>query len=476
LKKSDVKIPEGFVPPHNKELERYVLGAIMKSREAMIQIIDSLNLDVFYYEEHRIIFTHIINLFKLGVNPDLMNVSIECKKFSPEITNKFISEIYSEAMDLSDIEHKVRYLAELSIRRIMITQSSAVSRFSYDQGLDIFEIISDHEKAISESIEFHTKNSLSSSRQLIHEALNEMEKNMHRELGLTGVPTGFKQLDKITSGWQKSDLIIVAARPGMGKTAFVLSMARNMAIDFKIPTAIFSLEMSSVQLIKRLISVQTEVNSSSIRSGQLSDGEFQQIHEKIQPLSDAPIFIDDSASLTLLDLKSKAMRLKKEHGIKVIIIDYLQLMSSGNTNSGYREMEISAISRGLKVLAKELEIPVIALSQLSRSVESRGDKRPMLSDLRESGAIEQDADLVTFLYRPEYYGILFDENNESLIGTCEVIVAKHRNGSLDSAKLKYIAQYTKFDNLQADEYVQSSTNNFRPNESFDNNPSDEIPF
>ena len=276
--------------------------------------------------------------------------------------------------------------------------------------------------------------------------------------GLSGVETGFTKLDAITSGWQPSDLIIIAARPGMGKTAFVLSMARNIAIDFGHPVALFSLEMSSVQLITRLISSETGLSSEKLRTGKLEKHEWEQLSVKVKNLEKAPLFIDDSPSLSIFDLRAKARRLASQHGIKIIIVDYLQLMTAGGNGKGggNREQEISTISRNLKALAKELGIPVIALSQLSRAVETRGSsKRPLLSDLRESGAIEQDADIVSFIYRPEYYKIdeWDDDEQTPSAGQAEFIIAKHRNGSLENVRLKFIGNLGKFDNL--DDYSGS---------------------
>jgi replicative DNA helicase len=288
---------------------------------------------------------------------------------------------------------------------------------------------------------------------LVIQAKKRIEEIANKE-GLSGIATGFEKLDKITSGWQPSDLIIIAARPGMGKTAFVLSMARNIAIDFGQPVALFSLEMSSVQLITRLISSETGLSSEKLRTGKLEKHEWEQLSTKVKDLEKAPLYIDDSPSLSIFDLRAKARRLSSQHGIKLIIVDYLQLMTAGGSNGkggGNREQEISTISRNLKALAKELEVPVIALSQLSRAVETRGSsKRPLLSDLRESGAIEQDADIVSFIYRPEYYKIdeWDDQEQTPTDGQAEFIIAKHRNGSLENIRLKFIGNLGKFDNLE----------------------------
>jgi len=284
---------------------------------------------------------------------------------------------------------------------------------------------------------------------LAAKALKQLEEMAEKEEGLTGVPTGFTELDRLTSGWQPSDMIIVAARPGMGKTSYTLALARNAAVDFKKPVAIFSLEMSNLQLVQRLISMEAEISGSKLRSGQLEDYEWQQLQSAIEKMSEVPIFIDDTPGINIFELRAKCRRLKMQHDIQMVIIDYLQLMTGGGESSkGNREQEISMISRSLKALAKELSVPVIALSQLSRAVETRGgSKRPMLSDLRESGAIEQDADIVSFIYRPEYYQILEDEEGQSLKGVAEIIVAKHRNGALKTVKLKFTDQFAKFTDL-----------------------------
>lgn len=289
---------------------------------------------------------------------------------------------------------------------------------------------------------------------MVSEAYKQIEAARLHGTGVTGVQSGFTDLDRITSGWQRSDLVIVAARPGMGKTAFVLSLARNAAITFGRPVAVFSLEMSSVQLVQRMISSETGISSDKLRKGALDKAEWEKLVSMTGKLSESPIFIDDTPALSVFDLRSKCRRLKAMHNIDLIIVDYLQLMRAEvDTKSGNREQEISTISRSLKAIAKELNVPIIALSQLSRMVENRGgSKRPQLSDLRESGAIEQDADMVTFIYRPEYYGIEFDEDNNPTKGTAEIIIAKHRNGALDTVKLKFINHLAKFTDLESNDF------------------------
>ncbi|MDD3878313.1 MAG: replicative DNA helicase, partial [Bacteroidales bacterium] len=301
---------------------------------------------------------------------------------------------------------------------------------------------------------------------LIAEAVKQINKARQQPDNLSGVPSGFSELDRVTSGWQNSDLIILAARPAMGKTAFVLSMARYMAVDRNIPVAFFSLEMSSLQLITRLIASEAEISAEKLRKGTLEEYEWQQLHSKIANISEAPLYIDDTPALSIFELKAKCRRLKSQYDIKAVFVDYLQLMSTSGDNKGNREQEISSISRALKGMAKELNIPVIALSQLSRAVETRGGtKKPMLSDLRESGAIEQDADLVLFIYRAEYYKIMEDEDHQSTQGMAEIIVAKHRNGALADVKLRFQANIAKFSDLIPDSFTY---NNVEPNVNFNN--------
>jgi replicative DNA helicase len=348
------------------------------------------------------------------------------------------------------IEFHSRIILQKYIQRKLITISNEIIQKSYNESTDVMDLLDEAESKLYDVAQGNIKTSTESAQNLVIRAKTRIEEIAKQE-GLSGVSTGFEKLDALTSGWQPSDLVIIAARPGMGKTALALSMARNISVKQNIPVAFFSLEMSSVQLITRLISSETGLSSDKLRTGKLADHEWQQLNIKVSDLESAPLFIDDSPSLTIFELRAKARRLASSHGIKLIIIDYLQLMNIGSSNkAGNREQEISTISRNLKALAKELDIPVIALSQLSRAVETRGGtKRPILSDLRESGAIEQDADIVSFLYRPEYYGIneWDDEMKTPSEGQGEFIVAKHRNGALDSIKLKFIPNLGKFEDL-----------------------------
>ena len=363
----------------------------------------------------------------------------------------YLVQLSKKVSTSAHIEFHARIILQKYIQRSLIKISNEIIDNAYKESIDVFDLLDEAESKLYDVTQGNIKKSSESAQNLVIQAKKRIEDIAKRD-GLSGVATGFEKLDALTSGWQPSDLIIIAARPGMGKTALTLSMARNIAVTKNIPVAFFSLEMSSVQLITRLISSETGLSSEKLRTGKLASHEWEQLNVKVGDLERAPLFIDDTPSLSIFDLRAKARRLSSQHGIKLIIVDYLQLMTAGTSNkTGNREQEISTISRNLKALAKELDIPVIALSQLSRAVETRGGtKRPLLSDLRESGAIEQDADIVSFIYRPEYYGIdeWDDDERTSSEGQAEFIVAKHRNGGLDNIRLKFIGHLGKFDNLE----------------------------
>jgi len=447
----------GKLPPQAIEVEEAVLGALLLERDALTSVIDILKPESFYKEAHQKIYQSVLELFDRSEPVDLITVVNNLRsKAELEFVGGayYITELTTKVSSAANIEYHARIVSEQAIKRDLISIASQIHKDAYEDTTDVFELLDKTEQKLYQVSESNIRKNYSEMRSLIGQALKELAEKKDQDTGLTGVPSGFTDLDRVTSGFQKSDLLIIAARPGMGKTAFVLSAMRNAAVDFKKPVALFSLEMSAVQLVNRLISAEAELESRKIRTGKLEEYEWQQLHHKIAPLTSAPIFIDDTPGLSIRELRTKARRLKAKNDIQMIIIDYLQLMSAeGNSknSSGNREQEISAISRALKGLAKELEVPVIALSQLSRAVESRGgDKRPQLSDLRESGAIEQDADIVMFLYRPEYYKIEQDEAGQPTKGIGEVIIAKHRNGSLETVQLKYIDKYTKFADLGGD--------------------------
>ena len=450
-----INLEKGKLPPQALDLEEAVLGAMMIDKKGVDEVIDILQSDAFYKDAHKHIFEAIFQLFTDSQPIDLLTVSSQLKKNAKlDLAGGdfYLIQLTQKISSSAHIEFHSRIILQKYIQRSLIRISSEIIEESYDETTDVFDLLDKAESKLYEVTQGNIKRSSETAQSLVIQAKKRIEEIANKE-GLSGIATGFEKLDKVTSGWQPSDLVIIAARPGMGKTAFVLSMARNIAIDFGHPVALFSLEMSSVQLITRLISSETGLSSEKLRTGKLEKHEWEQLSVKVKDLEKAPLFIDDSPSLSIFDLRAKARRLASQHGIKLIIVDYLQLMTAGGNGKGggNREQEISTISRNLKALAKELEVPVIALSQLSRAVETRGSsKRPLLSDLRESGAIEQDADIVSFIYRPEYYKIEeWDDDDQSpTAGQAEFIIAKHRNGSLENIRLKFIGNLGKFDNLE----------------------------
>ena len=452
LKATPTNQIEGKLQPQAIELEQAVLGALLIDNESLSDAIDSLQAEYFYVPKHQKIFEAIVNLFNNTKPVDILTVSEELKRleyFENIGGLAYISELTNNVASSSNTEFHARIIAEKFIKRSLINISRRISTDAFDDAVDIFDLLNNAEAELFTVTEGTLRKSYDKMSTLIKGALENIETLRNKEDGLSGIPSGFTNLDRVTSGWQQSDLVICAARPGMGKTAFALTMARNIAVEHNTPIGFFSLEMSSEQLVNRLIASEAELGASKLRKGDLADHEMVQLHEKIKHLSEAPIFIDDTPALTIFELRAKARRLVKNHGVKIIMIDYLQLMQAGG-NSGNREQEISTISRSLKGIAKELKIPVIALSQVNRGVESRtgvGSKRPMLSDLRESGAIEQDADIVTFIYRPEYYKIYEWDNGDDSRGQGELIIAKHRNGSLKNVRLKFIGEFAKFSDL-----------------------------
>lgn len=452
-KASIMGLEQGKLPPQAIDLEEAVLGALMIDKHALNEVIDILTGESFYKEANKEIFNAVFELFADSLPIDMLTVSnLLRKKGLLEFCggNHYISTLTQKVSSSAHIEFHARIIVQKHIQRELIRVSSEIIKDSYDETSDVIELLDRAEGRLFEITNGNIKKNYDSAQSLVKQAIDRIEKIAGQE-GLSGTPTGFTKLDMLTAGWQPSDLIILAARPGMGKTAFVLSMARNMAIDHNAGVAVFSLEMSSVQLITRLISSETALSSEKLRKGQLEGHEWQQLHAKIKKLEQAPLFIDDTPALSVFDLRAKCRRLVSQHNVKVIVIDYLQLMTAGGDGKGNREQEISTISRSLKSIAKELNVPVIALSQLSRAVETRGgNKRPLLSDLRESGAIEQDADIVTFIYRPEYYGITEwdDDEQTPCEGQAEFIVAKHRNGGLDNIRLKFQGHLAKFSDLE----------------------------
>ncbi len=447
----DISESLGKLPPQALDLEEAVLGALMLEKNALNAVVEFLKPDHFYSDAHKEIYQAIIDLFKASEPVDMRTVVNQLRKNAKlELIGGayIIAELTAKVSSAANIEYHARVVIEMAIKRELIHIASQIQHDAYEDTTDVFELLDKTEQSVFQISDSNLRKNYDNMRNLMARAIQELQLLKDHKDGLTGVPSGFTSLDRMTSGWQKSDLVIIAARPGMGKTAFVVSAMRNAAVDFKIPVAIFSLEMASVQLVNRMISAEAELEGDKIRKGNLADHEWTQLVHKTSRLSSAPIFIDDTPALSILELRAKCRRLKAEHNVQLIIIDYLQLMRG--EQAGNREQEIASISRALKGIAKELTVPVVALSQLSRGVETRGgDKRPQLSDLRESGSIEQDADIVMFLYRPEYYKITVDEEGMPTQGMGEVIIAKHRNGSTGTAKLKFIGKFTKFADFDA---------------------------
>jgi len=448
-----VPIEKGKLPPQAIDLEQVVLGAMMIDKKGVDAVIDILHHEAFYKESHQHIFQSIVKLFENTEPIDLLTVSAKLKsegKLEKAGGEYYLVQLTQKVSSSAHIEYHARIILQKYIQRSLIRISTEIIEDSYDETKDVFNLLDKAESKLYDVTQGNIKKSTETAQSLVIQAKKKIEEISNKD-GLSGIPSGFTDLDKLTSGWQPSDLIIIAARPGMGKTALTLSMARNIAVAKNIPIAFFSLEMSSIQLITRLISSETGLSSEKLRTGNLEKFEWEQLNVKVSALENAPLYIDDTPSLSIFDLRAKARRLSSQHDIKLIVIDYLQLMTAGGSNkNGNREQEISTISRNLKALAKELNIPVIALSQLSRMVEGRTSKRPLLSDLRESGAIEQDADIVSFIYRPEYYNIdTWDDNERSSTeGEAEFIVSKHRNGGLGNIRLRFISTLAKFEDIE----------------------------
>lgn len=441
----------GKLPPQAVEVEEAVLGALMLERDAYVTVADFIDTSSFYKEEHQKIFDAIKKLSGKEKPVDLLMVTQELKDRNQleEIGGPaYITQLTRRVASAAHIEFHARIIAQKFIQRELIRVSSEIQTKSYDDTLDVDDLIDFSESALFQIAEGNIKKETVPIKPILNEAIIQIEKAKNQKEGLSGVPSGFTAIDRITSGWQRTDLVIIAARPSMGKTAFVLSMARNMAANHNKSVALFSLEMSSIQLVTRLISAETELGSQKLKSGRLEDWEWEHLNRKIAALDKAPIFIDDTPALSIFEFRAKCRRLKMQHQIDVIIVDYLQLMTAGTDSRGSREQEVSTISRSLKAIAKELDVPILALSQLNRSVESREGKRPQLSDLRESGAIEQDADIVLFIHRPEYFGITEDDSGNSLIGVAEIIIAKHRNGATGDVHLAFKKELAKFSDME----------------------------
>jgi len=436
----------GKTPPAVIEFEEAVLGALMLEKDAVHTVVDILKPECFYTDAHSRIYKSILDL-SLNHKPIDIHTVAQQLKINDDLDLVggpfYLAQLTNKVASTAHLEYHSRIIAQKFIQRELIRVGANIQQKAFEEVDDVSDMLDAAEQELFNIAEGNIKKEVSRIDAVLRESIQMIENASKNPEGLTGVPSGFTELDRMTNGWQPSDLLIIAARPAMGKTAFVLSMARNTAVDHKRPVALFSLEMASVQLVNRLVSSESEIPSEKLKKGNLEDWEWQQLEHKIKNLAEAPIFIDDTPALSVFEFRAKLRRLVMQHKIELVIIDYLQLMTAGGQAS--REQEVSTISRSLKAIAKELSVPIIALSQLNRSVEMRaGDKRPQLSDLRESGAIEQDADMVMFIHRPEYFGITEDELGNSLIGMAEIIVAKHRSGSVGDVRLRFKKELTRF--------------------------------
>ena len=447
----------GKLPPSSVDLEEAVLGAVMLENTAIGEVISILLPQSFYKDANSRIYASCVELYKRNEPVNILTVVQELKKSGElEIVGGayYVTQLTNRVASSSYIDHHALIVSQKFMMRELIRVSSELIRNAYEEQTDVFDLFDYAQKELFRITNSLIKKQVEKVSTIADKFVAQLETQEASDIEFSGLPTGLTSLDRITSGWQKSDFIIIAARPAMGKTALVLTMAYNASKDFGKSVAVFSLEMSALQLVARLFSSETEIPNSNFKRlskvRSFADYEWQKVKETNQVLKNIPLFIDDTPGLSIFELRAKARQLKEQHKIELIIIDYLQLMTAtGEKNNGNREQEIAFISRSLKILAKELEIPVIALSQLSRAVETRGgDKRPVLSDLRESGAIEQDADIVMFIHRPEYYNVMEDNNGNSTVGVAELIVAKHRNGPTDSATQRYIAKQTKFTDIE----------------------------
>ena len=438
------------VQPQAVEIERVVLGALMVDSDAFSVVSELLKPETFYEPRHQKIYEAIRNMNMDERPVDIMTLNDELSKMG-EIDKvggvDYLMEISSQVASAAHVESHARILAEKYMQRQLIHFAGDIETKAYDSSVDVDELMQQAEGSLFQISQNNIKQDFTQVAPVVNNAVEILQRAASNKGGLTGIPTGYTGMDEITSGWQASDLVIIAGRPAMGKTSFALSIAKNVAVDYGVPIGFFSLEMNNVQLVNRLISNVCEVSGRKILNGQLDPSDWERLDKRIGRLTDAPIYVDDTPGLSVFELRTKARRLVREKGVKIIMIDYLQLMNANGMKFGSRQEEVSTISRSLKGLAKELDIPVLALSQLSRNVENREGlegKRPQLSDLRESGAIEQDADMVLFVHRPEYYHIYQDEKGNDLHGMAQIIIAKHRKGSTGDVLLNFRGEFTRF--------------------------------
>lgn len=456
--KGNNSIRAGRIPPQALEMEQAVLGALLLEKGALNRVVDVVRPEMFYKDAHQVIYQGVNELFQNSEPIDILTVKNWLSQNGKlEVVGGvyYLTELTSKVASAANIEYHARVIAQKYLMRELITIGDDVVEKAFDETTDVFDLLDDTEKKMFELSETNLRRNYMPMSDLVVSTLKRLEGLQDQEGGVTGVPSDFRMMDAMTSGFQPSDLVIIAARPAMGKTAFTLTVARNAAVKYGVPVAFFSLEMAATQLVQRLLCSEAEIDAQKVRTGRLERYEWEQLTTRIGNLSKAPIYIDDTPALSIMDLRAKGRRLKAERNLGMIIIDYLQLMT-GSSKAGSREQEIASISRSLKELAKEINVPIIALSQLSRAVETRGgDKKPMLSDLRESGSIEQDADMVMFLYRPEYYGLTTYEDGTSTQGMAEVIIAKQRNGPVGDVRLQFINKFAKFADLNDSAMEQS---------------------
>ena len=436
----------GKVPPHDEDAEQAVLGSMLTDNDAVMAAVEVLKEDAFYREDNKIIYQAILNLYSKSEPIDIITLKDELEsmgKFEQVGGFEYLASLPDKVPTTANVQKYIKIVEEKSVLRNLIKTANEIIDLGYDPSENVEDIMEGAEKKIFDIMQSKNTKSYTPIKDVLVESFTNLEKLYNQKQHVTGVPTQFYDLDDKTAGLHGSELILVAARPAMGKTAFALNIATNAALRANVPVAIFSLEMSKDQLVNRMLCSEAMVDSNKVRTGKLDEEDWTKLAEAIGPLSEAGVYIDDTPGISVMEIRTKCRKLKMEKNIGLVVIDYLQLISGSNKRNGSREQEISEISRSLKVLAKELNVPVIALSQLSRAVEQRDDHRPMLSDLRESGAIEQDADIVMFLYRDDYYN---KESAEKDIA--EVIIAKQRGGSTGTVKLYWMGNYTKFVNIE----------------------------
>ena len=434
----------GKVPPHDLEAEQAVLGSMLTDKDAVIASIEVLRPESFYRDDNKIIYEAILNLYSKSEPIDIITIKAELSslgKFEQIGGLEYLASLPDKVPTTANVQKYINIVEEKWILRNLIRTGNEIIDLSYDNTEDVEDIMNNAEKKIFSITQNKSQRGYTPIKEILVESFNQLEELYNKKQHITGVPSGFPDLDRITAGFHGSELILIAARPAMGKSAFALNIAANAATKANVPVAVFSLEMSKEQIGNRILCSEAMVDSNKVRTGKLDEDDWSKLAETIGPLSETEIYVDDTPGISIMEIRSKCRKLKNDKNIGLIIIDYLQLIQASNRRNGTREQEISEISRSLKILAKELDVPVIALSQLSRSVEKRPgkEKRPMLSDLRESGAIEQDADIVMFLYRDDYY----NEETEKQ-GLTELIIAKHRSGSTGKVDLMWISEYTKF--------------------------------